>query len=69
MATLVQILIVAILSFIGMNPDTQEKMADKERTVIEAAFQTQNFVFTAEKIEHQKWEFISTEQVVVTLAE
>jgi hypothetical protein len=59
MATLVQILIAAILSFLGMNPNAQERMADKKGTVIEEAFQTHNFLLPAEKNECLKWESIT----------
>lgn len=70
MATLVQILIAAILSFLGMNLNAQEKMADKKGKGIEAAFQTHNFPLPAEKNEHYKWEFVTTkEQVVNTIVE
>lgn len=60
MATLIQILIAAILSFLGMNPDAQEKRADEEGPVIEAALQTHIFLLPAEKNEHRKWDFITT---------
>lgn len=70
MATLVQILIAAILCFLGMNPDAQERMADKKGTGIETAFQTHNCLLPAEKIEHCKWEFVPTkEQIGLTIVE
>lgn len=63
MATLVQILIAVILSFFGMNPDAEKKMADKESTKIEAAFQIHNFLVPSEKKEHCDWECITTKRV------
>lgn len=70
MATFVQILIAAVLSFLGMNPDARERMADKESTGIEAAFQTHNFLLPNEPNEYRKWEYVTTkEQIVITTVE
>ncbi len=70
MATFVQILIAAVLSFLGMNPDAEEKMADKEGTRIEAEFQTHNFLLPTEPNEYRKWEYVTTkEQIVITTVE
>ena len=60
MATFVQILIAAILSFLGMESEEQHKIADKEGAVIEASMQKHSFLLPAEKIENRKWEFITT---------